>query len=154
MTATLVTTNLAGGFAHRTLFERLDVTVAPGDVIGVHVRHHHQLEPAATRGELLQALFELRGRRGPRVNQNHMGRGFFAVLDPHPVFLSKDPYWAPQVERQAAEYGFRADDKGKMIKPDNYAALREEMSQRKQPDRIVRFPRDRLLEALDRALGP
>ncbi|MDX1879232.1 ABC-F family ATP-binding cassette domain-containing protein [Mycolicibacterium sp. 141076] len=35
MTATLVTTNLAGGFAHRTLFERLDVTVAPGDVIGV-----------------------------------------------------------------------------------------------------------------------
>ncbi|MUL67148.1 heme ABC transporter ATP-binding protein [Mycobacterium sp. CBMA 234] len=35
MTATLVTNNLAGGFAHRTLFERLDVTVAPGDVIGV-----------------------------------------------------------------------------------------------------------------------
>ncbi|MUL75154.1 ribosomal protection-like ABC-F family protein [Mycolicibacterium sp. CBMA 226] len=35
MTATLVTTNLAGGFAHRTLFERLDVTVAPGDVLGV-----------------------------------------------------------------------------------------------------------------------
>jgi ATPase subunit of ABC transporter with duplicated ATPase domains len=35
MTATLVTTDLAGGFAHRTLFERLDVTVAPGDVIGV-----------------------------------------------------------------------------------------------------------------------
>ncbi len=35
MTATLVTTNLAGGFAHRTLFERLDVTVAPGDVMGV-----------------------------------------------------------------------------------------------------------------------
>ena len=55
---------------------------------------------------------------------------FFAVLDPHPVFLSKDPYWAPQVERQAAEHGFRADDKGKMIKPDNYAALREQMKQR------------------------
>ncbi|MCT7368509.1 ribosomal protection-like ABC-F family protein [Mycolicibacterium llatzerense] len=35
MTATLVTNNLAGGFAHRTLFERLDLTVAPGDVIGV-----------------------------------------------------------------------------------------------------------------------
>jgi len=35
MTATLVTTDLAGGFAHRTLFERLNVTVAPGDVIGV-----------------------------------------------------------------------------------------------------------------------
>ncbi|MHA3024770.1 ABC-F family ATP-binding cassette domain-containing protein [Mycobacterium sp. BMJ-28] len=35
MTATLVAKNVAGGFAHRTLFEKLDVTVAPGDVIGV-----------------------------------------------------------------------------------------------------------------------
>ncbi|TPG34944.1 ABC-F family ATP-binding cassette domain-containing protein [Mycolicibacterium hodleri] len=35
MTATLVAKNVAGGFAHRTLFEALDVTVAPGDVIGV-----------------------------------------------------------------------------------------------------------------------
>jgi ATPase subunit of ABC transporter with duplicated ATPase domains len=35
MTATLVAKNVAGGFAHRTLFERLDVTVAPGDVVGV-----------------------------------------------------------------------------------------------------------------------
>ena len=35
MTATLVAKDLAGGFAHRTLFEHLDVTVAPGDVIGV-----------------------------------------------------------------------------------------------------------------------
>lgn len=35
MTATLVAKNVAGGFAHRTLFEGLDVTVGPGDVIGV-----------------------------------------------------------------------------------------------------------------------
>jgi ATPase subunit of ABC transporter with duplicated ATPase domains len=35
MTATLVVKDMAGGFAHRTLFEGLDVTVAPGDVIGV-----------------------------------------------------------------------------------------------------------------------
>jgi ATPase subunit of ABC transporter with duplicated ATPase domains len=35
MTATLVAKNVAGGFAHRTLFEGVDVTVAPGDVIGV-----------------------------------------------------------------------------------------------------------------------
>lgn len=35
MTATLVAKNLAGGFAYRTLFEGLDVTVAPGDVLGV-----------------------------------------------------------------------------------------------------------------------
>jgi ATPase subunit of ABC transporter with duplicated ATPase domains len=35
MTATLVAKNVAGGYAHRTLFEGLDVTVAPGDVLGV-----------------------------------------------------------------------------------------------------------------------
>ena len=35
MTATLVAANVAGGYAHRTLFEGLDVTVAPGDVVGV-----------------------------------------------------------------------------------------------------------------------
>ena len=35
MTATLVAKSVAGGFAHRTLFEGLDVTVAPGDVVGV-----------------------------------------------------------------------------------------------------------------------
>ncbi|MXG91637.1 ribosomal protection-like ABC-F family protein [Nocardioides flavescens] len=35
MTATLVAKDLAGGHAHRTLFEALDVTVAPGDVVGV-----------------------------------------------------------------------------------------------------------------------
>ena len=35
MTAMLVAKNVAGGFAHRTLFEGLDLTVAPGDVVGV-----------------------------------------------------------------------------------------------------------------------
>ncbi|WP_418059962.1 ABC-F family ATP-binding cassette domain-containing protein [Pimelobacter simplex] len=35
MSATLVTKDLAGGHAHRTLFESLDLTVAPGDVVGV-----------------------------------------------------------------------------------------------------------------------
>jgi ATPase subunit of ABC transporter with duplicated ATPase domains len=35
VTATLVAKSLSGGFAHRTLFEGLDATVAPGDVIGV-----------------------------------------------------------------------------------------------------------------------
>ncbi|MDF3341462.1 ABC-F family ATP-binding cassette domain-containing protein [Mycolicibacterium septicum] len=35
MTATLVAKNVAGGFAHRSLFEGLDLTVAPGDVVGV-----------------------------------------------------------------------------------------------------------------------
>lgn len=35
MTATLVAQNLAGGYGHRTLFEGVDLTVAPGDVIGL-----------------------------------------------------------------------------------------------------------------------
>lgn len=35
MTATLVAKGLSGGHAHRTLFSGLDLTVAPGDVIGV-----------------------------------------------------------------------------------------------------------------------
>lgn len=35
MTATLVARNLAGGYGHRTLFDGVDLTVAPGDVVGV-----------------------------------------------------------------------------------------------------------------------
>ena len=35
MTATLVAQRLAGGYAHRTLFDDLDLTVAPGDVVGI-----------------------------------------------------------------------------------------------------------------------
>ena len=50
----------------------------------------------------------------------------FAVLDPHTVFSGKDPYWAPQVIKQAAERGFGSDEMGKMIKPENYSELRAE----------------------------
>lgn len=35
MTATLVARDLSGGYAHRTLFSHLSLTVAPGDVVGV-----------------------------------------------------------------------------------------------------------------------
>ncbi|CAB4699720.1 MAG: ATP-binding cassette domain-containing protein [Actinobacteria bacterium] len=35
MSATVVAQGLAGGHGHRTLFEELDLTVAPGDVVGV-----------------------------------------------------------------------------------------------------------------------
>ena len=35
VSATLVAKGLAGGHAHRTLFEALDLTIAPGDVVGV-----------------------------------------------------------------------------------------------------------------------
>ncbi|MCR8897337.1 ATP-binding cassette domain-containing protein [Gordonia sp. GONU] len=35
MTATLVAKDVAGGYAHRVLFDHLDLTIAPGDVVGV-----------------------------------------------------------------------------------------------------------------------
>ena len=62
---------------------------------------------------------------------------FFAVLDPHPVFLSKDPIWSPHVEKLAMEHGFHADASGKMVKPDNYLAVRDALRQKLealQPD--------------------
>lgn len=52
---------------------------------------------------------------------------FFAVLDPHPVFRSKDPIWAPQVEQLAAAHGLRSDAHGKMVPPEGYAELREKL---------------------------
>ncbi len=54
----------------------------------------------------------------------------FAVLEPHEVFAGKDPYWSPAVERAAADYGFRADERGRMIKPPNYEELRDELAAR------------------------
>ncbi|MGQ9490964.1 MAG: hypothetical protein ACUVR4_12675 [Anaerolineae bacterium] len=52
----------------------------------------------------------------------------FAVLEPHEVFASKDPYWGTQVIRQAAALGFAADDKGRMIKPANYAEIERQVT--------------------------
>jgi len=54
----------------------------------------------------------------------------FAVLEPHEVFASKDPYWAPSVEREAAQHGFHADARGKMVKPEQYDALRADLMQK------------------------
>ncbi|MFN8514472.1 MAG: cupin domain-containing protein [Chloroflexia bacterium] len=51
----------------------------------------------------------------------------FAVLENHSVFTSKDPIWSPQVVAQADEYGFHADESGKMITPANYEAVRAEL---------------------------
>lgn len=58
---------------------------------------------------------------------------FFAVLEPHDVFASKDPYWSPTVIQQAADHGFHADQSGKMVKPPDY-------------DQINQAHRDRLLQ--------
>ncbi|MEM6283305.1 MAG: cupin domain-containing protein [Chloroflexota bacterium] len=53
------------------------------------------------------------------------GAWIFAVLDEHKVFEGKDPYWAKSVEDAAEGAGFHADEKGKMVKPDNYADVRQ-----------------------------
>ncbi len=55
------------------------------------------------------------------------GAWIHAVLDQHEVFTGKDPYWAASVEQAAAELGFNADDKGKMVKPTNYAEMRQQL---------------------------
>lgn len=49
------------------------------------------------------------------------------ILEEHTVFTSKDPYWAPQVIEQAKAHGFEADETGRMIRPDNFEELREQM---------------------------
>ncbi|HET7627128.1 MAG TPA: cupin domain-containing protein [Bacillales bacterium] len=54
----------------------------------------------------------------------------FAVLEQHQVFDGKDPYWDPKVVRKAAEYGFHADDKGKMIPPENFKELEKQMAKK------------------------
>jgi hypothetical protein len=66
--------------------------------------------------------------RGFEVLPDQEGEAWiFAVLEQHTVFEGKDPYWAPQITRQAAEYGFHADDFGRMIKPENYQELEQQM---------------------------
>ena len=53
-------------------------------------------------------------------NVSRTNSWLFAVLDPHDVYRFKDPIWAQQVLDQAGAHGFRADERGKMIKPENY----------------------------------
>jgi quercetin dioxygenase-like cupin family protein len=45
------------------------------------------------------------------------------VLEPHDVFTGKDPHWSSDVVEKAGNYGFEADEKGKMIKPGNYEQI-------------------------------
>jgi quercetin dioxygenase-like cupin family protein len=51
----------------------------------------------------------------------------FAVQEPHEVFEGKDPYWSPKVIKAAKENGFEADAEGRMIKPENFDKLNNEM---------------------------
>lgn len=49
----------------------------------------------------------------------------FAVLETHEAYAGKDPYWPDWLVGQASEKGLEVDDKGKMIKPPNFAELRD-----------------------------
>jgi len=55
---------------------------------------------------------------------------FFAVLESHRVFEGKDPYWSPQIEQQAAELGYHANELGKMVHPSHYQQDKAEHTQR------------------------
>ncbi len=66
----------------------------------------------------------------------------FAVLEPHEVFKSKDPYWGTQVLEQAAAMGFHADESGKMIKPANFKQVEEQLF-----DQLVRKKKARRAKA-------
>jgi quercetin dioxygenase-like cupin family protein len=60
-------------------------------------------------------------------NVSRTNSWLFAVLDPHDVYRFKDPIWAQQVLDQAGAHGFRADERGKMIKPDNYGEVHAQL---------------------------
>jgi quercetin dioxygenase-like cupin family protein len=52
----------------------------------------------------------------------------FAVLDPHEVFTGKDPIWPGWMVDQARAAGLAADELGRMVKPDDFAALEERVA--------------------------
>lgn len=56
------------------------------------------------------------------------------ILEEHSAFTSKDPYWSHSVIEQARENGFEADASGKMIRPDNFAELNEQMRRKLQQE--------------------
>ncbi len=96
-------------------------------------RYYWGNEPGSIEGEAILEKWDFISLppglyRGFEVVGDQIG-WFFAVLDPHDVFRSKDPYWDPAVEQQAAQYGFRADERGKMIKPSDYEARKAQMTQ-------------------------
>ena len=90
MTATLVTRGLAGGHGHRTLFDSLDLTVAPGDVVGVVGAN------GAGKSTLLRLL--------AGIDEPQAGT---ITLSPSDAFVG----WLPQEhERVAGDQSFNATD--------------------------------------------
>ena len=51
----------------------------------------------------------------------------FAVLDPHDAFLEKDPIWPEWLVKDAAARGLAADASGRMVKPENFAEIEDEV---------------------------
>lgn len=47
----------------------------------------------------------------------------FAVLDPHQVFEERDPIWPEWMVQKAAKHGLAADERGRMVVPENLAEL-------------------------------
>ena len=102
-------------------------------VLGGQWRYYWGNEPGQIEGEAVLNKWDFISLppglyRGFEVVGDEVG-WFFAVLDPHDVFRSKDPYWDPEIERKASEYGFKSDESGKMVKPENYAELKSQMMQ-------------------------
>jgi len=54
----------------------------------------------------------------------------FAVLDPHEVFDQKDPIWPTWLVAAAAAEGLASDDRGQMIKPENFPELEAAITRR------------------------
>jgi quercetin dioxygenase-like cupin family protein len=81
--------------------------------------------------------------RSFEVSKGEAEGGFiFAVLDQHEVFEGKDPYWAKSVEDAAAEVGFHADEKGKMVKPANYEEMKKALIDKLQPRMDREIPKE------------
>lgn len=52
-----------------------------------------------------------------------------AVLDPHEHFTGPDPRWPAWLVDDAARRGLRTDDRGQMIKPEDFARLEAEVEE-------------------------
>ena len=60
-------------------------------------------------------------------NASDMNAVGFAVLDPHDAFLEKDPIWPEWLVEDAAARGLAADASGRMVKPENFAEIEDEV---------------------------
>lgn len=57
-------------------------------------------------------------------NESDTNSWALAILDPHEPFSIKDPIWPKWLVKQAAEdHGLKSDERGRLIKPSNFADL-------------------------------